>query len=157
LSQSGSFLTAAGQESPAVVWDGEAPGMLVRQFVQSPTLPLMFYIEVGRYETTFPFSPLLETRRLRDVLQAKDMASPIPSSSVATTRFVGEARSPTPSWRSPPNGDQKNKEVMRTCSISDVSAHRPALDRVASRRYGGQIGSGTYALGAFCTAVTLVP
>jgi enterochelin esterase family protein len=82
LSQSGSFLTAAGQESPAVVWDGEAPGMLVRQFIQSPTLPLKFYIEVGRYETTFPFSPLLETRRLRDVLEAKGYG-------VAYSEFVG--------------------------------------------------------------------
>jgi enterochelin esterase-like enzyme len=71
LSQSGSFLTAAGQESPTAVWDGEAQGMLARQFVQSPRLRLEFYIEVGRYETTLPFSPLLETRRLRDVLEAK--------------------------------------------------------------------------------------
>jgi enterochelin esterase family protein len=71
LSQSGSFAAAAGQESPTAVWDGEPPGLLARQFVQTPTLPLEFSIEVGRYETTLPFSPLLETRRFRDVLQAK--------------------------------------------------------------------------------------
>jgi hypothetical protein len=56
---------------PTAVWNGEAPGMLVSQFLQSPRVPLEFYIEVGRYETTLPFSPLLETRRLRDVLEAK--------------------------------------------------------------------------------------
>jgi enterochelin esterase family protein len=71
LSQSGSFLTAAGQESPTALWDGEPPGMLARQFAQAPPLPLEFYIEVGRYETTLAVSPLLETRRLRDVLEAK--------------------------------------------------------------------------------------
>jgi enterochelin esterase family protein len=71
LAQSGSFGNAAGQESPTAVWNGEAPGMLVSQFLQSPCLPLEFYIEVGRYETALPFSPLLETRRLRDVLEAK--------------------------------------------------------------------------------------
>lgn len=71
LSQSGSFLTAAGEESPSPLWRGETPGMLVAQFLQSPRLPVEFYLEVGRYETTLPFSHLLETRRLRDVLQAK--------------------------------------------------------------------------------------
>lgn len=71
LSQSGSFLTAVGQESPIVLWKGEAPGMLVDHYLQSPPLPLDFYINVGRYETTLPFSHLLETRRLRDVLKAK--------------------------------------------------------------------------------------
>lgn len=71
LSQSGSFITAAGQESAAPVWNGETPEMLVAQYLENPRLPLAFYIEVGRYETTLPFSPLLETRRLRDVLNAK--------------------------------------------------------------------------------------
>jgi enterochelin esterase family protein len=71
LAQSGSFGNAAGQESPNPVWNGEAPGMLVTQFLESPRLPLDFYLEVGRYETTLAFSPLLETRRLRDVLEAK--------------------------------------------------------------------------------------
>jgi enterochelin esterase family protein len=45
--------------------------MLAMEFLQSPRLSLEFYLEVGRYETTLPFSPLLETRRLRDVLRAK--------------------------------------------------------------------------------------
>ena len=71
LSQSGSFLTAAGEESPRPLWDGETEGMLVAQFLASPRLPLELYLEVGRYETTLPFSHLLETRRLRDVLRAK--------------------------------------------------------------------------------------
>ncbi len=71
LSQSGSFLTAAKQESPTAVWNGEPPGMLTALFLENPRLPLEFYIEVGRYETTLAFSPLLETRRLRDVLRGK--------------------------------------------------------------------------------------
>jgi enterochelin esterase family protein len=82
LSQSGSFLTAAGQESPTALWDEETPGMLACQFVQTPRLPLEFYIEVGRYETTLPFSALLETRRLRDVLEAKGYG-------VTYSEFVG--------------------------------------------------------------------
>jgi enterochelin esterase family protein len=64
------------------LWDGEVPGLLARQFVQSPPLPLKFFIEVGRYETTLPFSMLLETRRLRDVLLAK-------GHDVAYSEFVG--------------------------------------------------------------------
>jgi len=71
LSQSGSFLTAVREESPTPLWNGEARGMLAAEFIRSPRLPLDFYIEVGRYETTLPFSHLLETRRLRDVLEAK--------------------------------------------------------------------------------------
>jgi len=71
LSQSGTFLTAPRQESPTPLWEGEAPGLLAVKFVRSPRLPLQFYMEAGRYETTLPFSPLLETRRLRDVLEAK--------------------------------------------------------------------------------------
>jgi enterochelin esterase-like enzyme len=72
LSQSGSFITGAGQQgSTPRLWEPEAPGMLALQYLQRPRLPLRFYIEVGRYETTLPFSPLLETRRLRDVLKAK--------------------------------------------------------------------------------------
>jgi enterochelin esterase-like enzyme len=71
LSQSGSFLTAAAEESPTPLWKGEAPGMLVAHYLDSPLLPLQFYMDVGRYETALPFSHLLETRRLRDVLKAK--------------------------------------------------------------------------------------
>jgi len=71
LSQSGSFLTAPGEETPRALWSGESPGLLARRFVERPPLPLALYIEVGRYETTLPNSMLLETRRLRDVLQAK--------------------------------------------------------------------------------------
>jgi enterochelin esterase family protein len=53
------------------MWKGEAPVMVVKEFLESPRLLVEFYLEVGRYETTLPFSPLLEIRRLRDVLQAK--------------------------------------------------------------------------------------
>jgi enterochelin esterase family protein len=45
--------------------------MVVSLFLASPRLPVEFYLEAGRYETTLPFSPLLEARRLRDVLRAK--------------------------------------------------------------------------------------
>jgi enterochelin esterase family protein len=71
LSQSGSFLTAARQTSPMPLWDGEVSGLLTAQFLRNRRLPLEFYLDVGRYETTLPFSHLLETRRFRDVLEAK--------------------------------------------------------------------------------------
>jgi enterochelin esterase-like enzyme len=71
LSQSGSFQTGAREESAIDMWTGEAPRMVVSEFLRSPRLPVDFYIEVGRYETTLPFSPLMEDRRLRDVLIAK--------------------------------------------------------------------------------------
>jgi enterochelin esterase-like enzyme len=71
LSQSGSFLAALHEESPTPLWEPEPADLLAREFVRSPRLPLEFYLEVGRYETTLPFSHLLETRRLRDVLEAK--------------------------------------------------------------------------------------
>jgi enterochelin esterase family protein len=71
LSQSGSVLTAARQETPTPLWDGEPAGLLTALFLQSPKLPLKFYLEAGRYETTLPFSHLLETRRFRDVVKAK--------------------------------------------------------------------------------------
>lgn len=71
LSQSGTFLTAPRQTSPTPLWESEAPGLLAVEFGRSPRLPVDFYLEVGRYETTLPFSPLLETRRLRDAQEAK--------------------------------------------------------------------------------------
>ena len=83
LSQSGTFVTAPRQESPTPLWDGEPPGLLAVQFAARPRLPLEFYLEAGRYETTLPFSPLLETRRLRDVLRAKGYP-------VTYSEFVGD-------------------------------------------------------------------
>jgi len=71
LAQSGTFITASDEESPTPVWKGEPAGMLAAEYLKSPRLPLEFYIETGRYETALQFSPLLETRRLRDVLMAK--------------------------------------------------------------------------------------
>jgi enterochelin esterase family protein len=44
---------------------------------------LEFYLEAGRYETTLAFSPLLEARRLRDVLKAKGYP-------VTYSEFVGD-------------------------------------------------------------------
>ena len=71
LAQSGSFQTGAREESAIDMWTGEAPHMIVSEFLNSQRLPLEIYLEVGRYETTLPFSPLMEDRRLRDVLIAK--------------------------------------------------------------------------------------
>jgi enterochelin esterase-like enzyme len=71
LAHSPTLVKAPGQESPNPVWTEEAPGMLARQFATSPRLPLEFYLEAGRYEAYLPFSLLAETRRLRDVLEAK--------------------------------------------------------------------------------------
>jgi enterochelin esterase-like enzyme len=83
LSQSGSFFGGARQSSPTPLWEGEVPGLLAVQFAQSPRLPLEFYLEAGRYETTLAFSPLLEARRLRDVLRAKGYP-------VTYSEFVGD-------------------------------------------------------------------
>ncbi len=83
MSQSGSFFIGARQESPTPLWEGESPGLLAVQFVHSPRLPLEFYLKAGRYETTLAFSPLLEARRLRDVLEAKGYR-------VTYSEFVGD-------------------------------------------------------------------
>ena len=71
LSQSGPFQTGAREESAIDIWTGEEPHLIVSEFINSPHLPIEFYLEVGRYETSLPFSPLIENRRLRDVLIAK--------------------------------------------------------------------------------------
>ena len=46
-------------------------GWLTRKFVEAPKQPLKFYLEVGRFEASGFASQLAESRRLRDVLQAK--------------------------------------------------------------------------------------
>jgi enterochelin esterase-like enzyme len=71
LAQSPTLVIAPGQDEPNPVWTEEAPGLLARQFVTSPRLPVEFYLEAGRYEAYLPFSLLAETRRLRDVLEAR--------------------------------------------------------------------------------------
>ena len=71
LALSPTLLGAPGQSEPNPVWEPEANGMLARQFAAHSRLPLRFYLSVGRYETFTPFSMVYETRRLRDVLQAK--------------------------------------------------------------------------------------
>ena len=69
LSQSGSFATGAHEESAIDMWKGEAPAMVVKEFLESPRLPVEFYLEVGRYETTLPFTPGMRSE-LRDVAEA---------------------------------------------------------------------------------------
>ena len=64
-------MIAPSQGAPPLVRMQEPAEKLARQFVRSPRLPVDFYLEVGRHETYLPFSLLLETRRLRDVLEAK--------------------------------------------------------------------------------------
>jgi enterochelin esterase family protein len=71
LALSPSLILAPGQTEPNPVWSEEDPGLLARQFVAQPRLPLEFYISMGRYETFIPFSMVYEARRLRDVLEAK--------------------------------------------------------------------------------------
>jgi len=116
LSQSGTFIGAPGQELPTAVWDGEAPGLLMRQFVRIPRLPLDFYIEVGRYETTLPFSMLLETRRLRDVLEAKGYG-------VTYSKFVGGHSEVC--WRGSFANAVMNKRNKEPHSPNRSSAHDP--------------------------------
>jgi enterochelin esterase family protein len=68
LSQSGSFWYHAGwPETPATY--ATERGWLARQFATTPTLPLRFYLEVGRFENAS--SMLASNRWLRDVLLAK--------------------------------------------------------------------------------------
>ena len=44
---------------------------MTRRFIASPRRPLRLYLGAGRYEAFLPFSLLMETRRLRDVLEAR--------------------------------------------------------------------------------------
>lgn len=71
LSQSGSFWYY-----PGWVQDQEKEtdefGWLTRQIVSSPKLSIKFYIEVGLFETDRYTNQLIENRRLRDVLEAKN-------------------------------------------------------------------------------------
>ena len=71
LSQSGSFWYY-----PGWVRDKEKEtdefGWLTRQIGSSPKLPIKFYMEVGLFETNRYTNQLIENRRLRDVLEAKN-------------------------------------------------------------------------------------
>ena len=75
LSQSGSFWYVPGAE---VMTSRPQPyaetAWLTRKFIDAPKQPLKFHIEVGRFEASGFASQLGETRRLRDVLQAKGYA-----------------------------------------------------------------------------------
>ena len=65
LAQSGSFWWRPAEERE-YEW-------LARQFVESPRLPLRFYLEVGRREASARVRPnqLIATRHMRDVLRAR--------------------------------------------------------------------------------------
>jgi enterochelin esterase family protein len=65
LSQSGSFWWKPEGE--------EEHEWLARQFVDSPTLPLRFYLDVGLLENTYDEAPSQRcvNRHMRDVLRAK--------------------------------------------------------------------------------------
>lgn len=71
LALSPSLQIAPGQDKPNPVWAPEDPGLMSRQFVVAPLLPVEFYISMGRYETFKLTSLVYEARRLRDVLEAK--------------------------------------------------------------------------------------
>lgn len=66
LSQSGAFWYS-GQGAG----DINAEGILIRSFVESPRLPLRFYLEVGLLEHIRDADMVFCNRHLRDVLQAK--------------------------------------------------------------------------------------
>jgi enterochelin esterase family protein len=72
LSQSGSYQWYPGGLEPddRDMPDGE-PGWLTRQFVAAPRRTVRFYLEIGRFEDGGFVSGLAETRRFRDVLEAK--------------------------------------------------------------------------------------
>jgi enterochelin esterase-like enzyme len=68
LAQSGSFWWAPRRD------EGEEPNWIARQYVESPRLPLRFYLEAGAFENDIfgNGGQILETsRHLRDVLRAK--------------------------------------------------------------------------------------
>jgi enterochelin esterase-like enzyme len=68
LAQSGSFWWAPKRN------EGEEPNWLARQFIESPKLPLRFYLEAGIFENDISGNGggiLENTRHLRDVLRAK--------------------------------------------------------------------------------------
>ncbi len=78
LSQSGSFWWAPkarvgdGVAHTALVDDLSEPGWLVRRYVQSPRLPLRFYLEAGLFEAGNQGTNILSSnRQMRDVLRAK--------------------------------------------------------------------------------------
>jgi enterochelin esterase family protein len=72
LSLSGSYPWFPGLFEGTVPPEPNAePGWLTRQFVTSPGLRIRFYLAAGRFENGYPISLLTETRRFRDVLEAK--------------------------------------------------------------------------------------
>jgi enterochelin esterase family protein len=70
LAQSPTLVIVPGRIDPNPVWNPESAGTMTRRFIESPRLPVEFYLEAGRYEVYLPFSLLAETRRLRDTLEA---------------------------------------------------------------------------------------
>lgn len=72
ISQSGSFGFVRGSNMSS-----DAPplslsqGWIIEQYLQSPRMPVKFYIDVGRFEQALEFNMLHDNRRMRDVLLAK--------------------------------------------------------------------------------------
>jgi len=66
LSQSGAFWYSGKDEH-----DIDAEWLLTRRFVESPRLPLRFYLDVGLLEHTHDADMVWCNRHMRDVLQAK--------------------------------------------------------------------------------------
>ena len=66
LSQSGAFWYNGTERH-----DIDAEWMLIRRFVESPRLPLRFYLEVGLLEHTRDADMVFSNRHMRDVLEAK--------------------------------------------------------------------------------------
>jgi len=70
ISQSGSYWTYPGCFDTPPAPD-EHGGTLADDFVESPKLPVRFYLEAGKFENGIPGNILHESRRMRDVLRAK--------------------------------------------------------------------------------------
>jgi len=71
LAQSGSFGFFPGWNDEGAQTDDAQYGWLTRRFAASRRLPTRFYLEAGLFETGRGGSILTESRRLRDVLEAK--------------------------------------------------------------------------------------
>jgi enterochelin esterase-like enzyme len=74
LSQSGSFWFDPSIGAGYAAKYDIPTGWLTRQFASKPRQPLRFYLEVGLFEQGAVHNMVLENRRFRDVLQAKEYA-----------------------------------------------------------------------------------
>ncbi len=64
--------SASGRDLESQIEMGwEHYGIIMERVARMPTLPLRFYLDVGKFENDFHPSPLIANRHLRDVLIAK--------------------------------------------------------------------------------------